>query len=124
MFGSATRLTARICEASVMTSVSAPPPPSACLLSSGLSGLFVPESCDAGWQSSALRFVQPWWKPAGLKETAGSFPLRDLGLCVGHKMLVCHKGSRVVEQHCQYSDLIIKREKIEEADKKEKIEKK
>lgn len=87
------------------------PSPSACLLSSGLSGLFVPESCDAGWQSSALWFVQPWWKPDGLKETAGSFPLRDLGLCGGHKMLVCHKGSRVVEQHCQYSDLIIKREK-------------
>lgn len=32
MFGSATRLTARICESSVMTSASAPPPPRpACL---------------------------------------------------------------------------------------------
>lgn len=72
-------------------------PSSACLPSrrtAGLSGLFVPESCDAGWQSSALWFVQPWWKSDGLKETPGSFPSRDLGLCGGHKVLMCHKSRR------------------------------
>lgn len=50
--------------------------------------------------------VEAWWS-----ERDCSFPLWGLGLCGGHKMLVCHKGSRVVEQHCQYSDLIKKREK-------------
>lgn len=58
MFGSATRLTAGICEASVMmTSAIAPPPLRPACFPAESSGLFVPERCDTGWQNSALWLV-------------------------------------------------------------------
>lgn len=81
MFGSATRLTAGICEASVMMiSAPAPPPSRLACFPEDPSGLFVPECYDTGWQNSALWLDKLWLK--ALKETTGSFSSKDLDCVV------------------------------------------